>query len=276
MHTPFTPSLTERPAGAPLRVLQVTDPHLMDDPDGVLLGIKTSESLQAVLDLIDRAEDAPDLVLASGDISQDGSEGSYRQFQAIMARFACPVIWMAGNHDDAAVMAKVIAGTDAAQRRIMAGGWQIVCLDSSVPGHVHGEIAPQELAFLRDCLDDAPDTPTLVVFHHHPVDIGCPWMERIGLVNRAELRVAIAGHAQVRGLLWGHVHQEWDDQRDGMRLMATPSTCIQFEPGSTDFSLDDRAPGYRWLELYPDGGLVSHVRRTTDYQYNIERDSHGY
>ncbi|WP_203143874.1 3',5'-cyclic-AMP phosphodiesterase [Marinobacter mangrovi] len=272
-----SPVPSDKPSSAPLRILQITDPHLMADPDGVLLGMNTRESLEAVLALAAEAEvAAPDLVLASGDISQDGSEAAYRLFQRLMSGFTCPVIWFPGNHDDAAAMRKVIAGTGADERRVLAGGWQVICLDSSVPGQVHGQLADGELDFLRDCLAEYPDTPTLVTFHHHPVDIDCSWMADIGLVNRDALYRVLAGHSQVRGLLWGHIHQAWDDDRDGLRLMATPSTCIQFAPGSTDFSLDDKAPGYRWLALYPDGSLASHVRRAEDYAYTVDLNSHGY
>lgn len=61
-----------------------------------------------------------------------------------------------------------------------------------------------------------------------------------------------------------------------MRLMATPSTCIQFAPGSNEFSIDGQAPGYRWIDLYPDGTLDTHVRRAEDYVFTVDLDSQGY
>lgn len=277
MPSAVVPEITAGNEAHPFRVLQITDPHLMADPEGVLLGMNTRESLEAVIDLARQAEaSAPDLVIASGDISQDGSESAYRLFQAKMAAFDCPVVWFPGNHDDAAVMRRVIAGTGADQRRLVEKGWQLVFLDSSVPGEVHGELSATELAFLRNCLDEHPELPTLIAFHHHPVDVGCRWMSAIGLANSDELLALIEGRQQVKGLLWGHIHQAWDHDRDGLRLMATPSTCIQFAPGSRDFSLDDQAPGYRWLELFPDGQLQTHVRRAEHYHYTVDLDSQGY
>jgi 3',5'-cyclic-AMP phosphodiesterase len=41
--------------------------------------------------------------------------------------------------------------------------------------------------------------------------------------------------------------------------MATPATCAQFVPGSADFAIDDRPPGYRVLELMPDGSIATEV-----------------
>lgn len=277
MPSRVSPETTVTDVSTPtLRILQLTDPHLMADPDGKLLGMNTRESLEAVMAEASREPYAPDLVIASGDIAQDGSETAYRVFQEKMSRYACPVIWFPGNHDDAQVMGKVIAGTDAETRRLLKGGWQLIFLDSAVPGKVYGRLAPSELAFLRDCLAEYPDRPTLIAFHHHPVDVNCAWMSEIGLTNRDAFMAAIADHPQVRALLWGHIHQSWDEERDGMRLMASPSTCIQFAPGSTGFAIDELAPGYRWIDLYADGTLDTHVRRTEDYAFTIDMDSQGY
>ncbi|KTC63185.1 hypothetical protein AO262_22830 [Pseudomonas fluorescens ABAC62] len=46
-----------------------------------------------------------------------------------------------------------------------------------------------------------------------------------------------------------------------MRLLASPSTCIQFAPGSEDFKVSEQAPGYRWLRLHGDGRLETGVER---------------
>ena len=57
--------MTMKEQARPLRVLQLTDPHLMANADGDLLGVKTRESLQAVIAEALRAHGQPDLVLAS-------------------------------------------------------------------------------------------------------------------------------------------------------------------------------------------------------------------
>lgn len=259
-----------------LRVLQITDPHLMADPAGELLGVNTRDSLDAVIALIQAEEGEPDVVVVSGDIAQDGSEAAYRAFQDRMTAFSCPVIWFAGNHDNVEVMQGVIGGTGAARKRLVLGGWQLIFLDSSVPGKVHGELTPSELAFLEASLSEHPDLPALIALHHHPVDIDCDWMSDIGLRNRDELMQIVSQQGQVRGVLWGHIHQQWESCQGNVRLMATPSTCIQFAPESSGFSVDGLAPGYRWLELFADGDIASHVRRATDFEFSIDMNSQGY
>ncbi len=47
----------------------------------------------------------------------------------------------------------------------------------------------------------------------------------------------------------------------GVRVLATPSTCIQFQPDSNDFALDKLNPGWRYLELMGDGRVLTSISR---------------
>jgi Icc protein len=55
------------------------------------------------------------------------------------------------------------------------------------------------------------------------------------------------------------VHQVHDTERNGVKLFSTPSTCAQFLPLSNSFAIDRRPPGYRWLDLNPDGTITTEV-----------------
>jgi Icc protein len=65
---------------------------------------------------------------------------------------------------------------------------------------------------------------------------------------------------RVRGVVWGHVHQLHDSQRNGVRLLGTPSSCFQFAPFLDQPALDERGPGWRWIELHPDGRIATRVQ----------------
>ena len=83
-----------RPAGrnaarqltATLTLLQLTDLHLLAEPDSRLLGGSTAEgSLRAVLDQA-FAERQPDAVLATGDITHHGDSVAYQRFDKAVCR----------------------------------------------------------------------------------------------------------------------------------------------------------------------------------------------
>ena len=116
----------------------------------------------------------------------------------------------------------------------------------------------------------------MIALHHHPVDVGSRWMDNIGLRNREAFWAIVDRFPQVKVVLWGHIHQPLDQQRGGVRLLASPSTCIQFAAGSADFAVADLAPGYRWFELHPDGDLATDVVRAEDFEFSIDLDSTGY
>lgn len=259
-----------------LRVLQLTDPHLMADPAGELLGVNTRDSLDAVIEQVLQNHGQPDLILATGDIAQDATEEAYRLFGDKLKAFRCPSAWMAGNHDDSPLLARIAAESQADQRHIVQGGWQFVLLDTSVPGKVFGELAESELAFLDKTLSENPDTPALIALHHHPIEIDTRWMSPIGLRNRDAFWRVVDRFLQVKIVLWGHIHQELDQTRNGVCLLATPSTCIQFTAGSVEFSVEDKAPGYRWFELQRSGEFSTEVSRATDFVFDLDSTSSGY
>lgn len=271
--------MTQQNQQRPLRVLQLTDPHLMADPAGELLGVNTRDSLDAVIEQVQRdvvtEGRAPDLILATGDLAQDSSEEAYRVLSRKLAQFDCPAFWLAGNHDDSPLLTR-LAGAESGRKHLVMGGWQFVLLDSSVPRKVYGTLSEDELAFLESTLTDNAPLPTLICLHHHPVDIGSVWMDNIGLRNRDDFWRVVDRFPQVSAVLWGHIHQELDQTRNQVRLLASPSTCVQFKSGSDDFALEHLAPGYRWLDLSANGELRTWVGRAGDFDFELDMNSTGY
>ncbi|KAF1008709.1 MAG: 3',5'-cyclic adenosine monophosphate phosphodiesterase CpdA [Pseudomonas fluorescens] len=257
-------------------LVQLSDSHLFAEAGGGLLGMITRTSLQQVIDLVLARESGVDLVLATGDLSQDGTLASYQAFRDLSARIPAPARWIPGNHDEPQVMAQAAVNSAFLEPVVDVGHWRVTLLDSAVPGSVPGYLADRQLQLLARSLSEAPDRHHLVCFHHHPVPIGCAWMEPIGLRNPDALFAVLDRFPQVRAVLWGHVHQEIDRERNGVRLLASPSTCIQFAPGSDDFQVSEEAPGYRWLRLHADGRLETGVQRLENFVFKADYDASGY
>jgi 3',5'-cyclic-AMP phosphodiesterase len=241
------------------QLLQVTDPHLFADEGRRLYGVQTAESLRRVLAAA-CAGQRPDAIVATGDIGDDLSAGAYHHFRRMLAAAGAPVYSLPGNHDDPVRM-KQLLDADGFQfcGQARLGAWGMVALDTNVPGEAAGQLAASELARLEDELQSLADRPVLVCLHHPPVPVGSPWIDAVGLLNAAEFLAVIDRHPSVRAVLAGHVHQEFDVLRAGVRLLATPSTCAQFTPRTESCVMDRRPPGYRWLTLHPDGRLETRV-----------------
>ncbi|MCG8393621.1 MAG: 3',5'-cyclic-AMP phosphodiesterase [Pseudomonadales bacterium] len=262
----------------PLRVVQLSDCHLFADPQGKLLGLNTQFSLDKVLDLIRREQPDPDLILATGDLSQDASFESYQRLDQALAGFPAPVFWLEGNHDKPAPMLEALhAHRDRISPCVLdVGNWTFVLLDSTIPGEVPGELFDDDLTFLDDALARAGGEHIMVCLHHHPVPMGCTWLDTQVVGSADKFFAVIDRHPRVRAIVWGHVHQEYDSQRNDVRMLAVPSTCVQFKPGSEDFAVDDTNPGYRWMDLHPDGRIDTGVSRVEGITFEVDFSVKGY
>ena len=181
-------------------IVQLTDSHLFAADSDDLLGLDTLDSLNSVVDLVLSEIARMDLVLATGDIAQDASELAYRRFIEASLQLPAPCHWIPGNHDDAAMMQRLGAASGMSQDWVDIGSWRIVLLDSSVSGSVAGYLADSQLQRFDDALATAGDRHLLVCLHHHPVDIGCSWMQPIGLRNTVTFFDRLAFQSAVKEL----------------------------------------------------------------------------
>lgn len=259
----------------PVHLVQITDTHLGPEPGDALLGLDTDFSLDHVLELVGHEQAQPDLLLATGDISNCGAAASYRRFYQLSHGLARHSLWLPGNHDAPATMQQTMAGSEVMDRFATAGNWEIIMLDSSIPGEPGGRLGATELAGLRQRLQQTDACHVLVCLHHHPITIGCEWLDQQRVSNADDFFDVLDDFDLVRGVLWGHVHQAIDLMRNGVKLMATPSSCIQFEPNNTGFKLGRQDPGYRWLKLWPDGRIESAVSRVSGVSFDIDYDQAG-
>ena len=267
----------EREAGRPLRVLQITDTHLYGDPEGRLVGLNTRETYQDVLDKVLDEFWPADLVLATGDLVHDGTETGYKRFRQCFERLGVPTLAIPGNHDRPEVMKRLLTGPLVRNTgHAVFGRWQFVMLDSTVAGSAGGHLAEDQLELLERRLDEDRERHAVICLHHHPVSVECDWIDRIGVDNGERLFDVIDRFPQVKAVMWGHIHQEYDAERNGVRLLATPSTCIQFKPRQEAFGLDEVPPGYRWLRLYDDGAIQTGVVRLDALPADLDLRCEGY
>jgi Icc protein len=261
----------------PLRIIQISDIHLLADTSGALLGVKTQESLEAVLHLVHQEETPPDLILLTGDLSQDGTETSYQRLASMLASIPVPIHFIPGNHDNVKTLNNTFQGDNIfPQKQIILQNWQLILLNSQKPGKVEGFLEQSQFDYLQECLRAYPNHYSVVVFHHQPMPVGSQWLDNVGLKNADEFWKFISNYPQVKHLIFGHVHQEFEQEKQGILCFSPPSTCIQFKRKQDHFGLENLAPGLRWVNLYEDGHLETGVRRAAKYVGVFDKDAKGY
>ena len=260
----------------PVLLVQLTDSHLFADADGSLLGLNTAKSLQSVIERVRAEQPQVDLLLGTGDLAQDASVAAYQRFRQLTEPLSAHARWIPGNHDAVPPMLEAAVQSRLLEPVVDIGNWRITLLHSNVEQKSHGYLEDNQLQLLARSLSEAPDRHHLITLHHHPVSVGCEWIEPIGLLNASAFWAVLDRFPQVRAVLWGHIHQPFDQQRNNVRLLASPSTCIQFTPASRDFDVSGEAPGYRWLRLQPDGTLETGVSRVDNFAFEPDYSANNY
>jgi len=255
-----------------MRILQLSDPHLLADPAGLCHGRPAlallRHGLQEALRQLRAAGEAPDLLLISGDLCDDESWGGYARLGEWLQALPLPVALLAGNHDQPALLRAALGRRAViAPALVRCGHGWLLLLDSHRSGATDGELGPLQLDWLRRQLAagvTAGGQPLLVAVHHPPVPIGDGAMDAIRLRDGEALLDLLRPLSALRGLVFGHVHQHWQGGLPGrpeVPLLGCPSTLRSF-PAVQRCPLerpDD--PGGRWLHIGVDSVLRQRLLR---------------
>lgn len=250
------------------RILHITDTHLVVPPARVSGVLDTASLLEecvatvaAALPRIGRV----DVLLVTGDLSDDGSLESYELFRRMVEPLGLPILAIPGNHD---LREPMRAAFDDLGLFGQAGrlnwvrdidGLRIVGIDTLVEGSGGGVVNEATLAFLEDAL--TASGPVLLAMHHPPFASSIRFMDGIGLAGAEGLAdVLERSPAEIR-ILCGHLHLVATGSIGGIPAIVGPSTCstfqLDFRPdapvgfftGSGGFMVHDWSNGFRSMHV---------------------------
>ena len=198
----------------------------------------------------------PDLLLASGDLSEDGSRASYLALKGYFNPLDTPVLALPGNHDDAEMLAEFFPGSPVDTiSALELGPWRIVRLNSCLPGKPEGLLSEKTLLDLEEFLALHNRGPIVIVLHHQPVAINSPWIDKYRLLEPEAFLKLVDQHPNVKAVVWGHVHQQYEVDRNGTAMLGGPSSAVNGMKTAQKFTPDRTGPACRWLELEIDGSI---------------------
>lgn len=232
-----------------LRLVQVSDCHLSGAVGADYRGQDADANLQALTPAL-RAFD-PDVLVLTGDLSEDGSFESYCRLADWAASFGCRVWWIPGNHD---VPERILVPFGAAGfeggfqtgSRLEAGGWQFLLLDSTWPNDPAGELNEARLAGW-DVL--CPSRPFGVFVHHQPLPVGAHWIDKVGMRAPERLWDRVEAGPRPAFIAFGHIHQRFRRRHAGVECLAAPSTAANSLPGTPRFTAGESTPMARWFRF---------------------------
>jgi Icc protein len=239
-------------------IAQVTDIHLGFQPDdpAELNRKRFDEVIETLLAMSPR----PDLLLATGDLTEHGSIASYQTLKAICDELPFPVLPALGNHDDRANFCTVFPDSPLVNGYLQysydTGPLRILVLDTLDEGRHGGAFDEARAQWLDARLAEDPK-PSLVVLHHPPIETGNGWMtEDLDAAWVQRLRAVIEKHTHVIRLVTGHLHRAIVTGWGGSTLAVCPSSAPQV---AIDFrSLDPEAPDGRDMIVAEAPGFALH------------------
>ena len=246
-----------------LNLVQITDTHIFGDSTARLAGTDTMQTFIKVLDLICSKHTSSHLIL-TGDISMDGSEASYEWiFEQLESRGRTYSI-LPGNHDSIESWGSIFPELSLDFPTFsLTKRWKLIYLNTQVKNEEYGQVCADSLNFIRSHIT-APNASFLAIFMHHPpFSVGSKWIDKIGLKTGRDEFLRLIQDPKIKLVVSGHVHQESLMEIGTVKLVTSPSTCVQFKPHSNVFALDNNSPGYRLITLKEDGNFSTEVVRIT-------------
>jgi 3',5'-cyclic AMP phosphodiesterase CpdA len=211
-------------------IAQITDIHLGFEPGNP--AEFNRKRLDQVLKQLGAMTPKPDLLLATGDLTEFGDSDSYRRLKKAFEQIDCPVLPMVGNHDLRENFARWFPDVPMAdgfvQYAVDAGPLRLILIDTLEEGRHGGAFCEARAAWLTAQLDEDAGRPTVIVMHHPPVEVGIEWMNthpEEAWVQR--FHDCIAGRSNIVAVICGHLHRAITTQWAGTTIAICPATSPQ-------------------------------------------------
>lgn len=222
--------------------IQISDCHI--DSNNQSMSVNSSVNLEKVVDKITTIQS--DTLLISGDLTHNGTPHSYKKLKKILVPIETDIFVISGNHDDSDNLANEFG--NCLFDSITLGAWDIMNINSVQAGKISGFVTKNTLAELDKQLHNSNAKYNLIVLHHPIVSMNSNWDDALSLKNPQDLFFVLKKHPKVQAVLFGHAHESAEFDKNGLKIIACPSTAVQFS--------DERRIGFNYYTLFDDGRLA--------------------
>lgn len=272
-------------------IAQITDLHVR--PDGRLANdrVDTNAMLRAAVEALMDLDRRPDVVLATGDLTECGLTAEYEALRDLLRPLSMPVYLVPGNHDRRENLRSVFHadgylpdGGEFLHYTIEDQPVRLIGLDTVVPGDGHGLMCRHRLQWLEEQLSQEPGEPTVIFMHHPPFLTGLADMDRINCRGGDAMADIVSRFPNVERVLCGHHHRPIQARWAGTLASVAPSTAHQvvldLVPDNSPAMFRMEPPAYQLHVWSTYSGLVSHTAYVGDfagpYPFVLDSDYPGH
>ena len=234
-------------------MIQITDTHLFADKTQQLQGHCTYQNLSDTIDYLLSSEEPPNFVLLTGDISQDESSESYRLARAQLERLNVPVSWIHGNHDDEIKVKPIFDASPFLKQltHLPTPFWDFIAINTCRRGTDEGYLEESELAqfWQRASIAKRNNKNIVVVMHHHPHPVSTPLVDACMLKRAGKFLTQLKEHPEIKLMICGHVHGDYQIPYDKLMIEACPATSFQWQKGTSTLSTENKK-GFKYFAFH--------------------------
>jgi len=249
-------------------IAQVSDTHIaLDTPDA---DQRIRDFARTIAD-VNALDPAPDVIVHTGDIVQNGRPDEYAQAVAMLAKARAPVYVLAGNRDDRAnLRAAFSAGgylapnSEFIDYAIEDFPIRLIVVDTLSTSSNRGDFCPERAKRLIDMID-AETTKPIAVFAHHPpfeVPVGPDPINFETPEVMARLQQALQHSGRVVAVFSGHVHRGTAGHVGIIPATVMPCIATTLRKGEYPAHMKTR-PVYHIHRFDPVWGFITEARIVT-------------
>lgn len=249
-------------------LVHISDTHLLAGGGSLYDRVASETHLRQLFDEFEASGGRPDAIIFTGDLADLGEPDAYQRLRNIVEpvaeRLDTQIIWVMGNHDDRANFRTNLLDenptTNPIDKVTWVDGLRIITLDSTVPGHHHGEVTPTQLTWLQNELSTPAPHGTILAMHHPPVPSVLDLAAAVELRDQTSLAPVLTG-TDVRSIIAGHLHYSSTATFAGIPVSVASATCytqdLNVPVGGTRGR--DGARAFNLIHVYPNTVLHSVV-----------------
>ncbi|WP_032609580.1 phosphodiesterase [Pseudomonas syringae] len=249
-------------------IAHISDTHVR--PRGLLYqGVVDSNAmLAAAVETINALDPAPDLILFSGDLVDEGRPEEYAMARELLQPLRQRFLMIPGNHDHRQNLRSAFPEHDYFINEencsfVDSGSapMRIIGLDISVPDQHHGDMTDTATQWLDRTLALEPDKPTLIMMHQPPFSSGIHCIDAYRCERGERLAEVVSRYPAVERIVCGHIHRFMQLRFGGTLMCTAPSTttaiALQLRPDAADASYVE-PPALLLHHWKADTGLITH------------------
>ena len=225
----------------------------------------TMEHFNRSIDVIRGMKDI-DAIVVTGDISNDGSEWTYKYADRLFSSFGIPTFCCPGNHDSMKVMLEEYNPSffKVLPQSCIIDGWNLILLNSVIQddedpnqNKARGFLSEASLNYMIQKLEEG--FPSIIALHHPPLEPG-GWLNRKLLDNRDDFNKIISLYDNVKLVIYGHIHYFTNVLKGHVRYCSSSSVGFAFDKDLPKFQIADGYEGINLIEIINDSITINNIQ----------------